>query len=285
MILVTGATGTVGRALLDELATTDEPVRALTRRPVTADLPGYVEVVGGDLDDPRSLEDAVRGVDRVFLVSTGSEGPAQDRALATAAAKAGAGHIVKLSTLSTGDEHIHDPITRWHRAGEDAVRDTGVSATFLRPTGFMSNALQWAGTIADHDTAYHPHGDGRVALVDPRDIAAVAATVLTRPGHEGQAYPLCGPEALGPADQVAILAEVLGRPLRYVEVSPETAHRAMTDRGMPPVLADAVVAKAATTCLPRVSALDPTLGRLISTPPRTFRAWARDHAAAFTRRS
>jgi uncharacterized protein YbjT (DUF2867 family) len=283
MILVTGATGTVGRALLDELATTGEPVRAMTRRPATADLPGSVEVVGGDLDDPASLEDALRDVDRVFAVSTGPAGPVQDRDLAVAAAKAGASRIVKLSTLSVDDDRIDDPITRWHRAGEDAVRDSGVAWTFLRPTGFMSNALHWAGTIASHDTVYHPYGDGRVALIDPRDIAAVAATVLTRPGHDGRAYPLCGPEALGPADEVAILSEVLGRPLRYVEVSPEDAHRTMVERGMPPELADAVVAKAATTREPGVGIPDRELSLLLDTTPRTFRAWVRDHAAAFAR--
>jgi uncharacterized protein YbjT (DUF2867 family) len=283
MILVTGATGTVGRALLDELATTGEPVRAMTRRPATADLPGSVEVVGGDLDDPASLEDALRDVDRVFAVSTGPAGPVQDRDLAVAAAKAGASRIVKLSTLSVDDDRIDDPITRWHRAGEDAVRDSGVAWTFLRPTGFMSNALHWAGTIASHDTVYHPYGDGRVALIDPRDIAAVAATVLTRPGHDGRAYPLCGPEALGPADEVAILSEVLGRPLRYVEVSPEDAHRTMVERGMPPELADAVVAKAATTREPGVGIPDRELSLLLDTTPRTFRAWVRDHVAAFAR--
>jgi uncharacterized protein YbjT (DUF2867 family) len=283
MILVTGATGTVGRALLDELATSGEPVRAMTRRPATADLPGSVEVVGGDLDDPASLEDALRDVDRVFAVSTGPAGPVQDRDLAVAAAKAGASRIVKLSTLSVDDDRIDDPITRWHRAGEDAVRDSGVAWTFLRPTGFMSNALHWAGTIASHDTVYHPYGDGRVALIDPRDIAAVAATVLTRPGHDGRAYPLCGPEALGPADEVAILSEVLGRPLRYVEVSPEDAHRTMVERGMPPELADAVVAKAATTREPGVGIPDRELSLLLDTTPRTFRAWVRDHAAAFAR--
>jgi uncharacterized protein YbjT (DUF2867 family) len=163
------------------------------------------------------------------------------------------------------------------------VRDSGVPWTFLRPTGFMSNALHWAGTIASHDTVYHPYGDGRVALIDPRDIAAVAATVLTRPGHDGRAYPLCGPEALGPADEVAILSEVLGRPLRYVEVSPEDAHRTMVERGMPPELADAVVAKAATTREPGVGIPDRELIPLLDTTPRTFRAWVRDHVAAFAR--
>jgi uncharacterized protein YbjT (DUF2867 family) len=182
--------------------------------------------------------------------------------------------IVKLSTLSVDDERIDDPITRWHRAGEDAVRGSGVAWTFLRPTGFMSNALHWAGTIAAQDTVFHPYADGRVALIDPRDIAAAAATVLTRSGHEKQAYALCGPEALGPGDEVAILAEVLGRPLRYIEVSPEDAYRAMTDRGMPPDLADAVVAKAATTLEPGVGVPDRDLSRLIGRSPGTFREWA-----------
>jgi (4-alkanoyl-5-oxo-2,5-dihydrofuran-3-yl)methyl phosphate reductase len=282
MILVTGATGTVGRALIDQLAPTGEPVRAMTRRPATAGLPAYVEVVAGDLDDPPSLEDAVRDADRVVAVSTGPGGPAQDRALALAAAKAGAGLVVKLSTLHVDDDRIDDPITRWHRAGEDAVRESGVPWTFLRPTGFMSNALQWAATIAGRDTVFHPYADGRVSLIDPRDIAAAAVTVLTGPGHEGRAYPLCGPEALGPADEVAILAEVLGRPLRYVEVSPEAAHRAMTDHGMPAELADAVVAKGATGLQTGVAGSDDVLRRLIATEPRTFRDWARDHRDAFS---
>ena len=134
-----------------------------------------------------------------------------------------------------------------------------------------------------HNTVYHPYGDGRVALIDPRDIAAVAATVLTRPGHEGRAYSLCGPEALGPADEVAILSEVLGRPLRYVEVSPEDAHRAMVERGMPEELAGAVVAKAAASREPGSAVPDRDLSGLLGAAPRTFRAWVRDHAAAFAR--
>jgi uncharacterized protein YbjT (DUF2867 family) len=283
MILVTGATGTVGRALIDELATTtDQPTRALTRRPDTAGLPAHVEVVAGDLGAPGTLEAALRGVDGVFLLSAGPEGPEHDQHLAAAAVAAGVGRIVKLSTLAVDEARVVDPITRWHRAGERAVREAGVPWTFLRPTGFMSNTLAWAPTIADHDTAYHPYGAGRLALIDPRDIAAAAATVLTRPGHEGRTYALCGPEALGPGDEVAILAEVLGRPLRYVEVTPEAAHEAMTGHGMPAPLADAVLAKQAASLDPEAAVTDRDLPRLIETPPRTFRDWARDHAALFT---
>jgi uncharacterized protein YbjT (DUF2867 family) len=106
--------------------------------------------------------------------------------------------------------------------------------------------------------------------------------VLTRPGHDGRSHPLCGPEALGPADEVAILAEVLGRPLRYVEVTPSAAYRVMIDRGMPAELADAVVAKYATTLEPEVPDPGAVLRGLIGTP-RTFRDWARDHVASFAR--
>lgn len=159
MILVTGATGIVGRALVDALTATGEPVRAMTRKPATAGLPPHVEVVAGDRDDPRSLR------------------------------------------------------------GRRARR---------------------------------------------------------RPGA------LCGPEALGPADEVAILAEVLGRPLRYVEITPEAARRAMTDHGMSAELADAVVAKYA-TLEPSVSVPDGALRSLVSAPPRTFRDWVRAHASHFAR--
>lgn len=284
MILVTGASGTVGRALLDQLNPTGTPVRAMTRRPDTADLPAGVEIVGADLGDPATLPAALRGVDRVFLLTGGSEGPQHDANLAHAAALAGVTHIVKLSALTVGDDTAADPITTWHRAGEHAVRDSGVPWTFLRPSGFMSNALMWADTVASHDTVYAPYGAGRTAVIDPRDIAAVAATALTQPGHQGRSYPLTGPEALAPADQVAILAEVLGRPLRYVDVPPDAARSAMTDDGMPPAVADAVLALLATALDPSAATVDPTVAKLIPTPPRTFGEWAQDHSAAFNPR-
>jgi (4-alkanoyl-5-oxo-2,5-dihydrofuran-3-yl)methyl phosphate reductase len=286
MILVTGATGTVGRALLDVLATDhpDIPVRAMTRRPESADLPAHVEVVGGDLGDPASLGKALVGVDRVFLLSSGPEGPAQDRNLVAAAQEAGVSHIVKLSAINAGDDLAEDPIAAWHREGEDAIRAGGIAWTFLRPNGFMSNALSWAPTVASHDTVYHPYADGRLAPIDPRDIAGAAATVLTAPGHDGQAYPLSGPESLGPAAEVAILGEVLGRPVRYVEITPEESRRAMTDHGVPPVIADAVVAVQASSLRPGHDAPDGALPGLLTTASRTFRDWAADNAAAFARR-
>lgn len=281
MILVTGATGTVGRTLVDLLVAAGAQVRAATRRPTVADLPDSVAVVRIDLGDPDTLTDALTGVDRVFLVSAGPAGPEHDANLAAAAARAGTDHIVKLSALSAGDPTATDPISEWHRAGERALAASGPAWTFLRPTGFMSNARGWGDTIRSHDTVYAPFGSGRTAVVDPRDIAAVAATVLTTPGHEGRAYPLTGPEALAPGEQVDILAEVLGRGLRYVDVPPAAARDAMTAAGMPADVASAVVALLATGLDPASAVVHPTVEKLVGVPARSFRQWAHDHRTSF----
>ncbi len=282
MILITGATGTIGGALLDQLAATGTPLRAMTRHPDTADLPPGVEVVGADLGDPAGLQRAMDGIEKVFLLSGGPDGPRHDANLATAAARAGAAQIVKLSALTVGDEDADDPITSWHREGERAVRDSGVPWTFLRPTAFMSNALMWAETITSHDTVYAPYGDGRTATIDPRDIAEAAAVTLTSAGHHGLVYPLTGPQALSPHDQVAILAAVLGRPLRYVDAPPETVRAAMTDDGMSEALTDAVLALMATSLRPSAATVEPAITTLTGHPARTFTTWAHDHQAAFT---
>jgi uncharacterized protein YbjT (DUF2867 family) len=281
LILVTGATGTVGRTVVDLLVARGAQVRAATRSPATAHLPAGVDVARIDLGDPGTLPGALTGVDRVLLVSAGSAGPVHDANLATAAASAGVAHIVKLSALSAADDTAVDPITGWHRAGEAAVAASGPAWTFLRPTGFMSNAAMWSDTVRSHDTVYAPYGAGRTAVIDPRDIAAVAALVLTTPGHDGRAYPLTGPAALGPGDQVEILAAVLGRELRYVDVPPAVARRAMTDGGMPEDVADAVVALLATGLDPASAVVHPTVEELTGVPARSFRQWAQDHRGAF----
>lgn len=282
MILVTGATGTVGRAVVNHLCELGEPVRALTRRPETAGLPDDVDVVPGDLGAPADLVAALDGVDRAFLLSTGPEIPRHDTILATAAAKAGVRHIVKLSSGRTGDETATDPIPAWHRAGEQAVRDSGVACTMLRPLGFMSNALHWAATIRDQDTVYAPFGQGRIAVVDPADIAAVAARSLVEPGHAGQVYTLSGPQSLSPGEQTEILSEVLGRRLRYVETSPADARAALLRFGVEPEMADAIMALRATALESFTSTAHPTVAAITGCPARSFRDWALAHRAEFT---
>ncbi|MFI7002848.1 NAD(P)H-binding protein [Nocardia sp. NPDC050175] len=281
MILVTGATGTVGRALIDQLRTAGERVRATSRQPADAQLPADVEVVRADLGDPSQMAAAMRGVDRVFLLSTGPAIPEHDAIVARAAADAGVERLVKLSSGRTGDDTATDPIPTWHRAGEQSVRTSGVPWTIVRPLGFMSNALHWAGTIRVRGAVYAPYGQGRIAVIDPRDIAAVAAVALTADGHDGQVYTLSGPQALSPGEQTAVLGEVLGRSLEFVEVAPEQARQAIVEHGVPAEMADAIMALRATALAAFTSVVHDTVERLTGAPPRTFRQWAIDHAAEF----
>ncbi|GAB3889370.1 NAD(P)H-binding protein [Kibdelosporangium lantanae] len=281
MILVTGATGTVGRAVVDRLLAAGAHVHAVTRRPDAANLPPQVDVGYADLDDPASLTDAFAGVKQVFLLSGGPRIPTHDANVAEAAARAGVAHVVKLSSGRAGDPAATDPIPGWHRTGEQSIRDCGVDWTFLRPVGFMSNALMWAGSIRARGAVFAPYANGRVAVIDPDDIAAVATTVLTTPGHTGRTYELSGPEALSPADQVAVLADVIGRPIRYVEVEPAAARQAIMDHGVPSEMADAIMALRATALGEFTATVRPTVTEVTGRPATTFREWAERNQDSF----
>ncbi|RDI49340.1 NAD(P)H-binding protein [Nocardia mexicana] len=281
MIVVTGATGTVGRAVVDQLLATGVEVRAVTRRPQGAGLPPEVEVVRADLGEAEGLADAVAGADRLFLLSAGPDLARHDEHAAEAAAHAGVPHIVKLSSGRAGDAAATDPIPTWHRAGERAVRAAGTAWTMIRPLGFMSNALHWAPTIRAHDTVYAPYGQGRIAVVDPHDIAAVATKSLTEPGHEGRTYTLSGPRALSPGEQTEILAGMLGRPLRYAETTPEQARAALVGFGVDAEMADAIMALRATALESFTARVHPAVEEVTGRPPRSFLEWARENRARF----
>jgi (4-alkanoyl-5-oxo-2,5-dihydrofuran-3-yl)methyl phosphate reductase len=279
MILVTGATGTVGSEVLACLLPARAgQVRALTRNPDAVFLDG-VERVVGDLGGS-DLSSVLSGVDAVFLLTDGLNITEHDRRLATAAARAGVQRIVKLSALSVG-HGATDPITTWHRAGERAIRDNGLGWTFLRPTAFMSNALNWAPTVATHYVVHAPFAAGRTAVVDPADIGAVAAACLTQDGHDRQIYELTGPEPLSPPDQVDILARVLGRTVSYVEADPADVLHQMTSDGMPAELAHAVVELLRSSQEPFNSEPTPDIKAVTGRPARSFSAWADAHRAAF----
>jgi (4-alkanoyl-5-oxo-2,5-dihydrofuran-3-yl)methyl phosphate reductase len=280
MILVTGATGTVGRQLVAELVAGGVGVRALSRTPEQAGLPARVEVVAGDLGRPETLGAALEGVERVFLLSGGPEGPSHDTNLIGAAKQAGVAHVVTLSVLGAG-HGADDPITRWHLAGERAVAGSGMAWTVLRPGAFISNALMWAPTIKTQDAIYAPFAQAKTAAIDPADIAAVAARALTEPGHENKTYPLTGPELLSAADQVETLGAALGRPLRLVDVPPEAAKAAMVESGMPAELADAVIASMAQAGTDHAMAVLPTVEKVTGRPARSFAEWTAAHLENF----
>lgn len=277
MILVTGATGHVGRELVAQLAAAGHRVRAMSRRGDAAVPPG-VERVAADFGDAGSLAAALRGVDRVFAMSAQPVGsaaaPTHDLALAAACRGAGVARIVKLSVLDGGGADPRDPLAAWHREAEAAVRASGAAWTLLRPGRFMSNALGWAAMIRRGDAVHVAWPDRRAASIDPADIAAVAMRALVDDGHAGAIHELSGPESLTPADEVRALGELLGRPLRVVPLAADAVRDGMLRHGMPAHVVDAALAQTATD---RGTAVLPTVARVLGRPPRRFAAWAAAH--------
>jgi uncharacterized protein YbjT (DUF2867 family) len=192
---------------------------------------------------------------------------------------AGVERVVLLSGTSAADGDLTNAISRYMIRSERAVRESGVPATILRPSGFMSNTLQWLPQLRAGDVVRAPFAQVPVAMIDPFDIAAVAALALTTAGHAGQVYRLSGPRALLPADRVAVLAGVLGRALRF-EAQPDDEARSEMSAAMPPEYVDAFFSFYADGTLDESPVL-PTVHELTGRPPRTFEQWARAHADAF----
>ncbi len=279
MILVAGATGTVGREVVAQLLAAGERVRAMTRDPGRAKFDAKVEVVAANLDKPGTLEKALAGVDRVFALSTGPQIGVHDANLARAAKKAGARHLVKLSVLSVGE--ARNIIAQWHEAGEKAIQDSGLAWTFVRPGMFMSNALGWARTVKSQGKVFANYREGKVPPIHPRDIAAVAVAALTSGGHEGKSYRLTGGEALSMNEQVQILSEVVGRPIEFVPISDDAARDGMLEAGMPPLMVEALVEIAGSVRSGKASEVLPTVEQVLGRKPLTWADWARENAAAF----
>jgi len=280
MILVTGATGTVGREVVAQLVAAGQEVRAMTRNPTKAKFDGPVEVMQGDFADPKALENAVEGAERVFSLTVGPQTGIHERNLAQAAKKAGVRHIVKLSAMG-GDEEARNAIRNWHDEGEQAIRETGIPLTVLRPGAFMSNALHWRETIRSQGKVFSNYGDGKLPPIHPRDIAAIAVRALTGDGHEGKAYSMTGPEAMSISEQVKILSEAIGRPLEYVAISDEAARKGMTRAGMPLALIDALIPFGGFIRSGRAAKVFGTVEEVTGRPALTFRDWALENAAAF----
>ncbi|MFD8727868.1 MULTISPECIES: NAD(P)H-binding protein [unclassified Streptomyces] len=279
MILVTGATGAVGREVAGQLAAAG-PVRILARRPerVTVRGPG-VDVVAGEYADRASLDRALRGIDAVFLVTNSPTEP-DDARVAAAAAAAGVRHLVKLSMMAVEEPDADDFITRLQRGNERTIRQSGVPWTFIRPRAFMSNTLSWATGIRSDGVVRALYGDAPVACVDPRDVAAVAVAALTGAGHEGQAYAVSGPEVITAREQTAQLSGLLGRPLRFEELPLDRAREALLAKYPQPV-AEAFLESAERRRAGAKAAVLPTVEKLTGRPARTFRTWAADHTASF----
>jgi uncharacterized protein YbjT (DUF2867 family) len=272
MFLVTGATGNVGSELVSALAGAGERVRALVRTP--REIPG-AEAVPGDLNHPTTLTEALAGVRGIFLLPGYQDTPG----LLTLAGKAGVEHVVLLSGGSAAGGDLGNAVARYMIQTEQAVRESGLAWTFVRPGAFMSNALRWRPQLNAGDVVRVPFPTVRVAAIDPYDIAAVAAQALLTDGHEGKIYPVSGPESLLPEEQIAVLAEVLGRDLRCEGLTNAEARTEM-EATMPAEYVDAFFSFYVDGTLDESRVL-PTVRKVTGRAPRTFEQWAREHAGAF----
>ncbi|HEX6527394.1 MAG TPA: NAD(P)H-binding protein [Streptosporangiaceae bacterium] len=274
MIVVTGASGNVGGEVARALLDGGHKVRALTTGGEKG-LPAGAEPVTGDLDQPSTLAAALEAASGIFLLPGFRDMPG----VLAVAARSGLDRVVLLSGSSAGSGDLTNAISSYMIRSEEAVRASGLAWTILRPSAFMSNAFRWLPQLRAGDVVRLPFAGVPAAVIDPADIAAVAALALTADGHQEAVYRLTGPESLLPADQVAVLARVLGRPLRF-EAQPDDEARTEMTAAMPAEYVDAFFRFYVDGELDESMVL-PTVPRLIGRPARTFEQWAAAHAAAF----
>jgi uncharacterized protein YbjT (DUF2867 family) len=283
MILITGATGRVGGATLKRLSDRGVPVRALVRTPEKAAALAALEVetVIGDLAQTRSLEVALEGVTAALLVSPlDPHQVALQGHFVDAAQRAGGVHVVKLSGLGTG---LDSPVRsgRWHAQTERYLEDSGLPFTHLRPPFFMQNILRFAPTICTSGEFVGSVNQGKVAMIDVDDIAAVAATALSAAGHAGKAYVLTGPEALSYQDVAQKLSNILGKPVTYKDVPLEIMRARLLASGMPEWHVDVQVDFSTALGTGLASTVTDTVEAVTGRPPHTFEQFIREHMARF----
>jgi uncharacterized protein YbjT (DUF2867 family) len=269
MILITGASGKVGRELTELLAAGDVEVTAVTREPAGAGLPGPVRVVPAPVYD---------GVDAIFL-NLAAVGATLPDVLAEAAAH-GVRRAVLLSAITVEYGGGYRRFAEAFRAAEEVVRSSGLEWTFLRPSQFSSNALVWAPQIRSTGRVRTAYGAAAFSPIHPLDIAAVAARALRDENLAGQAYALTGPESLTQRDQVDLIGEALGEPVEFEEITFEQARRTMIDQGVPPEIPDRMYGYLA-ECLASPAPSTTTVAELLGRPALDFTDWVMEHTPAF----
>jgi len=279
-VLVTGATGNIGRPLVSQLLANGCRVRALSRNPESAQLPSGVDVVRGDLSSPATLDRALDGIDAVFLVWIGPLAPA---AAAIERLTANAARIVFLTAPHrTPHPFFQQPnaMAAVHAGVEELIQRSDREWTFLRPHVFALNCVHWWGPqIREGNVVRWFYGDAATAPIDERDIAAVAVRALCDDGHGGKDYVITGPESLTQREQVRIVGDAIGRPLRFEELSHDAARQQLL-AGVPPSIADMLLnAYAAAVGLP--AWVTTTVEDVTGSPARSFRDWAAAHAEDF----
>jgi len=278
--LITGATGDIGSKVVNLLLDRGEHPRIFVRNQEKARklFGDRVAIAVGDLADPASLQRALEGVDALFLLNSGPDLAARDKAAAGVAKAVGVKHLVKLSSMDARQE-VGTGV--WHAQGEAAIRASGISFTFVQPTGFMSNALAWAPSIKAQGILRSPTGHGKIPFIHSDDIAAVSVAVLASRNYAFQALPITGQEALSYADMTAKIAAAIGKPLRFESVSEEEEQRQMAAEGDSPGMIAAHMSIYRAIREGRLATVTNNVERVLGRRPITFDKWARDHAAAF----
>ncbi|WP_091531801.1 NAD(P)H-binding protein [Microlunatus soli] len=291
MILITGATGTVGHHVLELLSTDPlrrEPLRAISRQPDRISVAG-VDAVAADLDDPPTLAAATEGVRAVFLATApGPTIPDHDLALITAAVRAGVTKIVKLSAIGTTPESdqpdlgSHAP-AGWHAPGERALAGADTLRwVSLRPASFASNALSWADDIRAGRPVINTTGNGAMPVIDPADIAAVAVRALLDDRLDGTALTLTGPAPISVPEQVAVLADLLGRRIPVTDLTSEESRRHYLDQGWPTAVAEEIVGSQLAVREGRHARPTAAVAEVLGRPGADFAGWAARNRSAFT---
>ncbi|WP_329316565.1 NAD(P)H-binding protein [Streptomyces sp. NBC_01262] len=280
MIVVTGATGNVGSSLVRALAAAGERVTATSRAISDADGLEGVRHQQADLIDPESLRPVFEGADALFLQSGGpSAHLLSPRDILDVAKAGGIGRVVLLSSQGVATRPQSASHGDTGRSIEDAVRQSGLDWTVLRPGGFDSNAYAWAESVRARREIAAPFADIGLPVIDPDDIAEVAAAALRQDGHAGQIYELTGPALSTPRQRAEAIADALGEPVRFTEQTPDEAAAQML-RFMPePVVETTLAILGAPT--PAEQRISPDVEQVLGRPPRTFAEWAQGHVAAF----
>jgi uncharacterized protein YbjT (DUF2867 family) len=280
MILVTAATTPVGRSLVEQLVKAGEPVRALTRDVAGHGFPAGAQVVAGDLADAESMREALDGVSAVFLLAVV---PGFAPAFLAEARRAKVGRIVFQSSGAIDDSlgEQTDQVAGFHAEIEQQIKDSGIGWTFLRLELASANSIQWALDVPEQlkkgDVVRAPYGDAAGSPVHPADFAAVILAALTGAEYAGQVYGITGSESLTHREQIRQIGEVLGRDLRFEEITPDEARAAMG----PYAPADTLLADWAAH-VGRPAPVNGVMEKITGRPAHTFAEWARENAGEFT---
>lgn len=280
MIVVTGATGNVGRSLVQTLAAAGEQVTATSRGISDADVPEGVRHQQADLIDPESLRPVFEGADALFLQSGGpSAHLLSPRDILDVARAGGVGRVVLLSSQGVATRPQSASHGGTGRSIENAVRHSGMDWTVLRPGGFDSNAYAWAESVHARREIVAPFADIGLPTIDPDDIAEVAAAALREDGHAGQIYELTGPALSTPRQRAEAIADALGEPIRFIEQTRDEASAQMLQFMPEPVVETTLTILGRPT--PAEQRISPDVEQVLGRAPRTFAEWAQRHIAVF----